>query len=100
MFEKQKQDQNTILYPRQDQDTIVYPDNKFKFVTKLNGNDYIYIFNIIFNQRKLGSNTSELRMTFTWCNWLWWRVVDHRTIHYLAIHNKRIIDAIDYDEGW
>ena len=20
------------------------------------------------NQRKLGSNTSELRMTFTWCN--------------------------------
>ena len=43
MFEKQKQDQNTILYPRQDQDTIVYPDNKFKFVTKLNGNDYIYL---------------------------------------------------------
>ena len=29
------------------------------------------------SQRKLGSNTSELRMTFTWCNWLWWRVVDH-----------------------
>ena len=26
-------------------------------------------------QRKLGSNTSELRMTFTWWNWLWWRVV-------------------------
>ena len=25
MFE-QKQDQDTILYPRQDQDTIVYPD--------------------------------------------------------------------------
>ena len=44
---KQKQDQDTILYPRQDQDTIVYPDTKkFKFVTKLNGNDYIYIVNI------------------------------------------------------
>ena len=29
MFE-QKQDQDTILYPRQDQDTIVYPDtNKY-----------------------------------------------------------------------
>ena len=27
------------------------------------------------HQRKLGSNTSELRMTFTWWNWLWWRVV-------------------------
>ena len=31
-------------------------------------------------QRKLGSNTSELRMTFTWWNWLWWRVVHHITI--------------------
>ena len=36
-------------------------------------------------------------MTFTWCNWLWWRVVDHRTIHYLTIHNKRIRS---YDTGW
>ena len=36
-------------------------------------------------------------MTFTWCNWLWWRVVDHRTIHNLTIHNKRIRS---YDTGW
>ena len=36
-------------------------------------------------------------MTFTWCNWLWWRAVDHRTIHNLTIHNKRIRS---YDTGW
>ena len=52
-------------------------------------------------QRKLGSNTSELRMTFTWCNWLWWRVVDHITIHNVPIHHKRIRSyEIDLEEGW
>ena len=52
-------------------------------------------------QRKLGSNTSELRMTFTWCNWLWWRVVDHVTIHNVPIHHKRIrSNEIDLEEGW
>ena len=34
-----------------------------------------WFINPMNNQRKLGSNTSELRMTFTWWNWLWWRVV-------------------------
>ena len=43
-------------------------------------------------QRKLGSNTSELRMTFTWWNWPWWRVV-----HHITIHNKGIRS---YDTGW
>ena len=48
------------------------------------------------SQRKLGSNTSVLRMTFTWWNWLWWRVVRD-----LTIHNKRIRSyEIDSDEGW
>ena len=52
-------------------------------------------------QRKLGSNTSELRMTFTWWNWLWWRVVRDLTIHSMTIHNKRIRSGgIDLDEGW
>ena len=54
-----------------------------------------------FYQRKLGSNTSELRMTFTWCNWLWWKVVDHVTIHNVPIHHKRIrSNEIDLEEGW
>ena len=44
------------------------------------------------HQRKLGSNTSELRMTFTWWNWPWWRVV-----HHITIHNKGIRS---YDTGW
>ena len=43
-------------------------------------------------QRKLGSNTSELRMAFTWWNWPWWRVV-----HHITIHNKGIRS---YDTGW
>ena len=56
---------------------------------------------MLYHQRKLGSNTSELRMTFTWWNWLWWRVVRDLTIHNLTIHNKRIRSyEIDYDEGW
>ena len=32
-------------------------------------------------QRKLGSNTSELRVTFTWWNWPWWRAVWDFTSH-------------------
>ena len=45
--------------------------------------------------------TSVLRMTFTWCNWLWWRVVDHVTIHNVPIHHKRIrSNEIDLEEGW
>ena len=56
---------------------------------------------ILYYQRKLGSNTSELRMTFTWWNWLWWRVVRDLTIHNITIHNKRIRSGgIDLDEGW
>ena len=52
-------------------------------------------------QRKLGSNTSKLRMTFTWWNWLWWRVVRDLAIHAITIHNKRIRSGgIDLDEGW
>jgi hypothetical protein len=59
---------------------------------------YLYRHN---NQRKLGSNTSELRMTFTWWNWLWWRVVRDLTIHSITILNKRIRSGgIDLDEGW
>ena len=63
---------------------------------------YIYmIYFILYYQRKLGSNTSELRMTFTWWNWLWWRVVRDLTIHSITIHNKRIRSGgIDLDEGW
>ena len=62
---------------------------------------YILYYTILYYQRKLGSNTSELRMTFTWWNWLWWRVVRDLTIHNITIHNKTIRSGgIDLDEGW
>ena len=73
-------------------------------------------------QRKLGSNTSELRTNRILrlemmkggmssnniyqknkklCSWPWWRVVDHITIHNVTIHSKRIRSyAVDLDEGW
>ena len=45
---------------------------------------------LLFYQRKLGSNTSVLRMIFTCWNWLWWRVVRDPTMHHVSIHQKRI----------
>ena len=66
---------------------------------------YYILFSIIYYTilyyHSMGSNTSELRMTFTWWNWLWWRVVRDQTIHDITIHNKRIRSGgIDLDEGW
>ena len=40
---KQKQNQDTILYPRQDQDTIVYPDTN-----KLSQNWMVMIIYILY----------------------------------------------------
>ena len=50
---KQKQDQDTILYPRQDQDTIVYPDTN-----KLSQNwmvmiIYIYLIYLLYLKKKM-----------------------------------------------
>ena len=48
-------------------------------------------------QRKLGMSKLP---SYGWLL-LWWRVVDHVTIHNVSIHHKRIrSNEIDLDEGW
>ena len=58
------------------------------------------IFSATGHQRKLGSNTSELRMTFTWWNWLWWRVVREWDLMELTMMKGGARVRLDLDEGW
>ena len=51
--------------------------------------------------KEVGKQFPSYEWLFTWCNWLWWRVVDPVTIHNVPIHHKPIrSNEIDLEEGW